>query len=375
MATPIAAPPSIPFTCLPTGCDITSLAGSIYWGVAVSTAIFGSNLVLGWTYANNNTDHWILRIAVATLFILDGVSTGFDHRFVVQYLIVNFGSLINLQGSVDPSQAIGYLLTQIVIFIVQIFFASRIYLLRRTHWIVTATVVALAVASFAAGLGAFDLLLFRCDWLTVNAKVGNIHELNNASLTDTVNSNVSKIAFGICSSLAALCDIIVTAALFFTFQQSKTGFKRTNSMIQRLIQYAIGRGILVAIFPICHVSVYLASSQKGKVNMNWMPFIFIVGKVYIMTMLVMLNSRASIRNEGGDVVTTSGMSYATGTTDRFQSIATPALNSIAARSESDLELKNYSGSNGHSTVVADQNTYDLRDQSKGVYVTKNTISV
>ncbi|THU87899.1 hypothetical protein K435DRAFT_680905, partial [Dendrothele bispora CBS 962.96] len=82
------------------------------------------------------------------------------------------------------------------------------------------------------------------------------------------------------SSLSALSDVITTVALSWTFTFSRTGFKRTDTLLQKLLQYAVTRGLFVTLVQILLVITFLVDPAK----LWWTPFHLSLSKVYVVTM-------------------------------------------------------------------------------------------
>ncbi|KAF8236019.1 hypothetical protein L208DRAFT_1391438 [Tricholoma matsutake] len=107
--------------------DITSQVDPMYWGVMLSTVIFGINIAQGWVYVNTNNDPWHLRLLVAVIFILDLVTTCLNYQFLRYYLMSNYGNPIAFLELI-PSVIAVIVTTISIAYLTQIFVVSRIYL-------------------------------------------------------------------------------------------------------------------------------------------------------------------------------------------------------------------------------------------------------
>ncbi|KAL0571857.1 hypothetical protein V5O48_010110 [Marasmius crinis-equi] len=69
-----------------------------------------------------------------------------------------------------------------------------------------------------------------------------------------------------------------------------TGFRstRTDAALYRLLQYTVVRGILVTVIQIILVALYLSQFERN----NWVVLQNAISKIYVITMLAMLNSRS-----------------------------------------------------------------------------------
>ncbi|THU91451.1 hypothetical protein K435DRAFT_634606, partial [Dendrothele bispora CBS 962.96] len=80
--------------------------------------------------------------------------------------------------------------------------------------------------------------------------------------------------------LAAISDIISTVSLLWTFSSLKNGIKQTDTLLQKLFQYTVTRGLFVTINQTILVIVFLAKPERTW----WTLFHFSLGKVYLITM-------------------------------------------------------------------------------------------
>ncbi|THU83071.1 hypothetical protein K435DRAFT_871665 [Dendrothele bispora CBS 962.96] len=138
--------------------------------------------------------------------------------------------------------------------------------------------------------------------------VSNIEGIIHPELT-TIGTMTFKVTFALNASLAALCDVIATAALLLPLRTvSKTiGLTRTENMIQKLLQYIITRGILVTALQICMMTIFLAvpdellcaSKLKQSLchNNDRNVNVILWGKAKS-NHLNRLNSRSHLRNAG-----------------------------------------------------------------------------
>ncbi|KDR70735.1 hypothetical protein GALMADRAFT_159844 [Galerina marginata CBS 339.88] len=100
----------------------------------------------------------------------------------------------------------------------------------------------------------------------------------------------------ICTALwnggGAICDIIIAASMTYFLSKSKTDWKPTKNIIQRLIRLIIETGTLTAAMAI----VNLALSVLPGGPTYFQTTSSMLGKMYSNTMMVVLNSRARIGN-------------------------------------------------------------------------------
>ncbi|KAK7054328.1 hypothetical protein VNI00_003521, partial [Paramarasmius palmivorus] len=244
---------------------------------------------------------------VLTLFRAFNIASTAVNTLVMHWVLIkHYGNL----GSLASPESIYYqsgdtLARSIVMFIVHIFFISRVYILNRVHRALPYFMLLCAILVLESNKYAIAFNLAVTIYMFMNP--------NLASLT----SSTFEMFMIVRCTFAALVDITVTAALLWSFRTSKTGFKRqvrhhwsgvivfvhlatrTDTLLRRLLKYTVTRGVLVTVMQISLFAIYIAK----KDTLDWTPVAYIEAEIYIMTMLVMLNSRPP--HEKGGVVNVS----------------------------------------------------------------------
>ncbi|KAL7284499.1 hypothetical protein ACG7TL_001790 [Trametes sanguinea] len=96
------------------------------------------------------------------------------------------------------------------------------------------------------------------------------------------------------STMAVTADTLLTAVLIIVLRKSRTGVKRTDSMIDVMIMYSVNTGFLTGVFNL--LSMLFSFTQKT--NLIWIAFGIIGAKMYGTTLLAALNSRQSLAAHG-----------------------------------------------------------------------------
>ncbi|KAH7927607.1 hypothetical protein BV22DRAFT_1127294 [Leucogyrophana mollusca] len=291
--------------------DISAGFDGLYWGFMLATVLSGISIVQGWIYFNNHDkDHWLFRVFVAILIMADLTTTGLDLKVLHFCLIENFGDLASLTVIVTKPVIWEFILTVATVFCVQVFFASRIYLFNKQS-------VWLPVAIIFFGAGALDLASKR-----------------------------NKILFIINGGCAAVADIVTTVSLTWSLASSKRGFKSTNTMLQKLLVYVVSRGLLVTVTQVLFLVIYLAWPEQ----LYWAPIHFMASKLYVITMVAMLNGRRFLREPGSDVHVVSTSSLLSNSVRRNQSILVRQTVELD-HFQDHLETKRSTGKEGTDLVV------------------------
>ncbi|KAM5544744.1 hypothetical protein V8D89_001642 [Ganoderma adspersum] len=90
------------------------------------------------------------------------------------------------------------------------------------------------------------------------------------------------------NAVASSADVILTATLIYILHHSRTGFKRTDSMINSLILYTISTGLLTTIFNIVSFVLVHVYGVKSWVSLGTM---MIAERLYSNSLMAALNSR------------------------------------------------------------------------------------
>ncbi|KAF8199850.1 hypothetical protein K438DRAFT_1822640 [Mycena galopus ATCC 62051] len=136
-----------PGSALPLGLNIGPLADGIFIGIMLSTFLWGITVVQTFNYfaSNSANDGWMLKSFMGLLFALDTVTSALTLDMAHIYLIEKFGSLVTL-ASLPYSSILEVLFNDIIVFLVELFFARRVHLLNSRQKIMPALIVIFAVA-------------------------------------------------------------------------------------------------------------------------------------------------------------------------------------------------------------------------------------
>ncbi|KAF5386246.1 hypothetical protein D9615_002659 [Tricholomella constricta] len=101
-------------------------------------------------------------------------------------------------------------------------------------------------------------------------------------------------AFSLASGV--LTDIITAGALSFFLRRMRTGFKTSDSLVNKLTVYAINTGALTGAISLTTLLLYNLRPN----DFYFMAFYFVLAKFYAISLLCTLNTRKSIRGKGTD---------------------------------------------------------------------------
>ncbi|ESK90702.1 hypothetical protein Moror_4166 [Moniliophthora roreri MCA 2997] len=247
------------------GIDLSAEFDALYYGFLIPTILFGVTVVQIWTYASSNKDPWYLRLLIAILFLMDLSTTVLMNQQIHDYFVVNFGNIL-VFTQFGPVIVIEVIVTGLVMCTVELFFASRIYKLGRVPKIVPACIVFCSLAALVPTI------------------VGAVDQTKNNSVAHFASPAV-MIEYGLASGLSTLADILASVTLSWSLKGSATGFKETDTLLQRLFQYFVARGLLVAVIHLCFTVTFLIDPLK----LTWVPFHLCLSKLYVISIISLLN--------------------------------------------------------------------------------------
>ncbi|EIW52174.1 uncharacterized protein TRAVEDRAFT_32023 [Trametes versicolor FP-101664 SS1] len=160
--------------------------------------------------------------------------------------------------------------TGLTIILCQSFYAFRVYVIG-SHYIYRVLVGLAAVFMFTS----FGFMVAA----TVEGFILSLSDFKRVSW-------LVSAMFG----FAVLVDVCLTGTLVTVLLRSRTGFKRTDSLIEVLIVYAINTGLLTSIFGLlCFIFAIILPG-----NLIYIGFSIVGVKLYANSVLAVLNSRRSL---------------------------------------------------------------------------------
>ncbi|KAJ4479835.1 hypothetical protein C8R41DRAFT_842898, partial [Lentinula lateritia] len=98
---------------------------------------------------------------------------------------------------------------------------------------------------------------------------------------------------------ASLCDTGIAVSLCYFLQKKRTGYKRTDEIIDHLMLFSINSGLITSVASIACLITYLAIPKTWV----YLTLCFLISRLYSNTFLCALNSRQILQNETNDMDT------------------------------------------------------------------------
>ncbi|KAH9969896.1 hypothetical protein BC827DRAFT_45831 [Russula dissimulans] len=281
-------------TVLPT---IGNTIGALVVGWGLSSLIFGMLCIQVWTYyLRYPNDGTVYKVLVFTLWILEAVHQAFVGHVIWFYIVDNGGSLLAFINPPVWTLSIQTLLGAFVGLIVKICFGMRVWKFSKGNFLVTGFIIVMAFGQF--GMCSVRPRKFcRLDVLSLNSSEATAVVYTMRSFQLRVGQADEIKALGTTAlSLGVITDMSTAASLSFFLHKMRTGYKKSDTLINRLIIYSVNTGLVTSIFS----AAVLTSYNLMPTNLIFIALYFILSKLYANSCLATLNTRRFVHGRGTD---------------------------------------------------------------------------
>jgi hypothetical protein len=254
--------------------------GAVFIGVIVASLLHGVSVVQAWYYFLHQNDNWSLKGLVTAVMVFDSMHELLIAHSLYVYTITNWGNPEEL-GIIVWSLIVEVLFNGLTALLVQSFLAMRVWKLSNRNKLLTGVVGILVLAEFSCVV-AYTVLTLHLQTFEQLTKYKFLSILVNA--------------------LAAAGDVLIAATLCVLLHRSRTGFQRSDTMINKLILFAVNTGVLTSL---CAVASLISIVVAGN-TFIYIAFYFCIGRLYSNSLLATLNARKFVRGGGEGIHTTSG---------------------------------------------------------------------
>ncbi|KAL5512692.1 hypothetical protein ACEPAG_2958 [Sanghuangporus baumii] len=300
--------------------------GVLFLGVVFAMALWGASSVQVYYYFNRYTkDALWMKIMVVVTWALDTTHQGLITHTIYTYLITNYGDAAFL-GNIVDTLLFEVIFSSLIVLIVQSFFILRVWKLSHRNIPIVVVLSGLAIASFIVSA------LYTAKGLKLKtfARLTEIFSLSRAI-------NITNV----------ITDISIAACLIFLLQSSRTGFKRSDSIINRLILFSLNTGLLTSFDA---VGSLIGNTVWGD-TFIYILFYVNISRLYTNSLMATLNSRKGL----------NGVDESDG--DQSVSLSQGRYRSRAVEIEAPSTLK---GNNPHTlSIKVNTETETVRDQEEG----------
>ncbi|KAJ7347302.1 hypothetical protein DFH08DRAFT_1080331 [Mycena albidolilacea] len=251
---------------MPAAQDLSSTMGMWLLAVFLEALLQGMGMLQCFLYfVWYHKDPWSFKATVIVLVALECIQMGASFANIYDWFINNFGdySALRFIGWSDMLQLTALYLA---VFVAQAHFARCIYQLRKEDLWLPAVIFLLALIALAAGLGQ----VVFCIQLGEYSKLGS-----------------TKVTTNLQAAAALAADALITFGLCWRLNKGRGGIQSTNKILNFLITTAINRGVFTMIFAALNIVLFF--SRPG--TFDFMLVIFLSDKIYMNSVLAMLNTR------------------------------------------------------------------------------------
>lgn len=249
--------------------------GCVFIGVLIAMSLWGASTVQTYYYFNRYPkDELWLKSLVLVVWILDTIHQGMITHTAYTYLITEYGNVAYLDVIVK-TLLYEVIVSGILVFLVQSFFVLRIYKLSHNNIYVVVFLELLVIGELVVSLIYTDKGL----------KLGTYSKLVQiANLSRAINA------------LAAVSDVAIAVSLIFLLQRSRTGFRRSDTVINRLILFSLNTGLLTSIDALLSLITITVLPN----TFVYILFFVTISRLYTNSLLATLNNRKSLSGGLGD---------------------------------------------------------------------------
>jgi len=227
-------------------------------------------------YERYPLDRRFYKILVGVLWLLEAAHSFCSWHFFYHYVIEDWGKTLALVTEpIVWTLAVQVVIGAVVGTVVRGCFAMRVWRFSgRNVWVTAAIVI-----STLAQLG-FSF------WFTIaGLRLPSLADLDDVFM-------VAIVAIG----LGVLTDLLTAAAISWYLRKLKTGYKRSDTLVNKLIGYSINTGLLTSAFSIACLVTYGLMPQ----TFIYISLYFILSKLYANSLLATLNTRLILKGRGTD---------------------------------------------------------------------------
>ncbi|KAL4262105.1 hypothetical protein AB1N83_005645 [Pleurotus pulmonarius] len=252
--------------------NLTETFGIGYIGSVLSAILYGVTCIQTFHYFRAaGKDPLIIKSLVFVLLLLDTAHQALITELVYHYLVENFANPLELLHNIRTI-AVEIIVNAVIAFLVECFLVARVWVLS----------------------GKNKIMSVVCGVLTVAHLVMNVvFPVKTMAYSNIITGAERLRTFGTAGlGVAVVTDVCISATLCYYLQKGRTGFRRSDDIITKLIALTITTGLLSTLFVIANLVALVAAPEK----LYSLFFNFMLGKLYINALLTSLNARAAIRN-------------------------------------------------------------------------------
>ncbi|KAF9539409.1 hypothetical protein CPC08DRAFT_824555 [Agrocybe pediades] len=279
-------PPMILETSAAPKSKFAAVAGAVLLASITSACLYGFTLLLILQYFKSHAkpDPWHLKLTVGILCILVTLITGFLSFQVYDMFVTQHGDVTSLNEI--RFYVVGqYTCISLTAFITQIFFASRIWKIGK---------------NFGSPLMYAAIPVGILSSLQMSSGLAQVYVLQSARFFSKLAGHTAylKQTTTIQGLASILCDVLISLAFSTILHSHRSGIKRTDSLVNKLIMYAINRAVATSICAMISTALYYNSAHSDYFLLPTLAITYL----YVISTVSVLTSREGLRQEADQTI-------------------------------------------------------------------------
>uniref|UniRef100_A0A0W0G7A0 DUF6534 domain-containing protein n=1 Tax=Moniliophthora roreri TaxID=221103 RepID=A0A0W0G7A0_MONRR len=302
--------------------NVEDTLGAALIGLGVSCIVFGILSTEVFTYYSRYPrDPNGYKLLVAFVWLLELVDQGCIGHFIYYYMISNFTKpLVLFTGDVVWTLLVslhrvfvrviadgGDFQIQVVLgaaagTIVKCCFAMRVWRFSNHNLPLTALIILLSLGQFGLAISAFSIFM-HMDHASYQLHLfqrtpSEVLCLMPSSfgLKKLMYANRLKLIATLALGTGALTDLITAFTLSYYLRKLRTGYQKSDLLVNKLSLYAINTGALTSVMSLGALIFY----DIQPTTFQFLAFYFTLSKLYAISLMCTLNTRKVICGQGTD---------------------------------------------------------------------------
>jgi hypothetical protein len=255
--------------------DLQNTYGVLFIGYVISMILYGFTFFQTYVYFSRYPkDDWFVKWTVTALGIIDTATSALASHALYFYLITLFPFAVGLSEATSTFCAEISLAT-LAVFNVQVYYATRIWSLSHSVFLFGAIAIS-SSAGFVLGI-------------TMASEM-----FEHKAFTRLAIPHIQAVAA--CSqALTFISSLLIMGSLFFYLRPSrKPLMKPLDGWFDKCVAYTLTRGSIATVIQLAYFLAFTSMPDRSV----WIPFHLAVSKLYINSLLTMLNSRDVSHGQG-----------------------------------------------------------------------------
>ncbi|KAJ7192599.1 hypothetical protein GGX14DRAFT_701365 [Mycena pura] len=240
----------------------------------VEAILQGMGMLQGFLYFTwYHKDPWSVKATIILLLALESLQMGASVANVYEWFVAGFGDFDNLDV-IHWQDVLQLTALYCSMFITQAHFARCIYKLDKKNIVLPLLIFVLSLLALSSGIGEVIAVI----------KVKKYSSLD-----------VTSITFLLQTAAALAADMLITFSLCWRLRKCRSEFQSTNKILNFVILTAINRSVFTIFFVVLNMILFLSRPQ----TFDFMIALLISDKLYMNSLLAMLNTREYAVQVGG----------------------------------------------------------------------------